>query len=159
MTYQISAAHVSDAVELAADLRPIDALEVKHIWKDDFNAGARNSIELSTLAWTVRDTEGHLLMVFGVAPVQGEEAVGAPWMLATTYFKGYSKELLRESRHYINLMNSAYPILINMALEQNTATITWLKWCGFEFPPVKIPVGEGAVFVPFFRYMKVNKNV
>ena len=159
MSYTIDVARISDANELVDNLRPIDALEVSYVWGRDYYAGAREAIRLSSLAWTVRNTEGNLLMVFGVAPVQGEKTVGAPWMLATTYFEGYNKELLRESRHYVNLMNSAYPLLINMALEQNLATNRWLKWCGFEFPDVKIPMKDGAVFVPFQRYMKVHKNV
>jgi hypothetical protein len=159
MSYTIDVAHISDAKELVDNLRPIDALEVSYVWGKDNYAGARKAIRLSSLAWAVRDTAGNLLMVFGVAPVQGEKTVGAPWMLATTYFEGYTKELLRESRHYVNLMNSAYPLLINMALKQNLATIRWLKWCGFEFPVAQIPMKDGAVFVPFQRYMKVNKNV
>lgn len=159
MTYRIDMARVSDAIELVDNLRPIDELEVSYVWGRDYYAGAQRSIKASALVWSVRDSEGKLLMVFGVAPVQGEKGVGAPWMLATTAFEGYSKDLLRESRHYVNLMNSAYPYLINMALEENLATIRWLKWCGFEFPDSKIPMWDGKVFVPFQRYMKVNKNV
>jgi hypothetical protein len=159
VTYTINVARVSDAIELVDNLRPIDELEVSYVWGKDFYASARYSIKASALAWSVRDSEGKLLMIFGVAPVSGEVSVGAPWMLATVHFEGYSKALLRESRHYVNLMNSAYPFLINMALEKNHKTIRWLKWCGFEFPDKKIPMRDGAVFVPFQRYMKVNKNV
>ncbi|OAM52925.1 hypothetical protein A7981_05690 [Methylovorus sp. MM2] len=132
-------------------MRPIDRLEVSVEWGDRVLEGVRKAILRSTLCWAVENERGELLTVFGVAPLP-QDGVGSPWLLATTHFKGYSKELLRNSRRYINLMNRAYPFLYNRAHPDNKATLRWLQWCGFELEPQMVPVGiSQTLFQPFTR--------
>jgi hypothetical protein len=149
-------AELSDSDRLAACLRPIDKEEVRITWGSDYAEGIRDSISASTLCWTVESVEGDILMIFGVGPSHLQPGYGIPWMLASIHLKGYTKELLKESRWYVNLMNQAYPYLFNLTHPENTASIRWLKWCGFEFKHKAVPVGDGSIsFLPFQRQLYV----
>lgn len=91
-------------------------------------------------------------LMFGVAPSAAPE-VGVPWMLATDLLmnKTVRFAFARNSREWVNEMQSLYPILANITDARNTAHHQWLTWCGFKFIRKFNHGPAGASFYEFVR--------
>jgi hypothetical protein len=74
-----------DYDDLGARLRGIDKLEVAAVNQWSPEVAIRNSIRISS-KWWVGTINGVEEMVVGVAPVQGMDRWGAPWMLSSDKF-------------------------------------------------------------------------
>ena len=62
-----------------------------------------------------------------------ERNVGVPWLLATDEINFHSTFFLRQSRRILALWLDNYEMLTNYIHAENTLSIEWLKWLGFDF--------------------------
>lgn len=108
----------SDRDELAAahGLPPLDVL--------------RLSVSRSSHGWVVL-VDHRPVMIFGAAPTALPGA-GLMWMLATDGLAEISFAFARNSRRYFSELGKSYHLLWNYIDPRNTASMRWLKWCGFQ---------------------------
>lgn len=89
------------------------------------------SIAISSHCFVVLGSEGKPCAIFGAAPSALPE-VGVVWMLGTDGVRREAYSIARQTRHYFNLLNSAYSVLWNYIDARNTVSKRWLRWGGFE---------------------------
>ncbi len=146
----------ADAYELAADLRPADAQEIRamHGAGADLAEAVRHSIVLSSHAWTAH-TGGQIAMVGGVSnlgTLLGDN-VGSPWLLGSSVMFRKPGVLTRTGRRYVVFMHTIYPELRNFIDHRNAVSIAWLRRLGFTVHTEQ-PVLCGPDQVPFYRFTK-----
>jgi hypothetical protein len=143
-----------DVLRVALGLREVDKQEAIATAGEDYTGSLLRTWRSSSLCW-IAEEDGKAIAIFGVVP--GFQArQGFPWLMGTDLLDTRSKELLKHSRWYVELMNSMYPILMNYADCRNTSTQRWLKWCGFTFGGVIPDFGQARIpFIHFYRYRNV----
>lgn len=90
------------------------------------------SLKVSTRAYCIL-VDGRPAAIFGVADdirFPGVSA-GVVWLLGTPRLLTISRQFLRESRDYLNLLSRGYSVLGNVVHRENTVHIRWLEWLGF----------------------------
>lgn len=129
-----------DAEDLAACLRDQDQAELNAGGHHDHARVIQQSIDRSTLCWTVR-VGGEMAAVFGVAPLgTALDPRGVPWMLGTDLVPRHRRILARLAPGYIQQMLKAYPHLLNQVHANNSVATRWLRKMGFVLqPPTPIP--------------------
>ncbi|CAB3624700.1 hypothetical protein [Achromobacter pestifer] len=152
----IRAAAPADAFELAADLRPQDAEEIRamHGTHADLAEAIRHSIALSTHAWTAH-VEGRIAMVGGVSnlgTLLGDN-IGSPWLLGSSQMFRRPGALTRTGRRYVAFMHTIYPELRNFIDHRNAVSIAWLQRLGFTVQTDQ-SVLCGPDRVPFYPFQK-----
>lgn len=92
-------------------------------------------------------------LMFGVAPSDTPE-VGVPWMLATDLLQNKTARyaLARQSRQWVDDMQSQFPILANITDVRNKAHHQWLTWCGFKFIR---KFNHGPSGAPFYEFVRI----
>lgn len=148
----VRASVLSDAMLLSPRLRKADVQELEALGVGTYEA-LRAGLEYPEFCYTV-EAGGQPVAMFGVTPMQADDTVGVPWLLAADEFLTlFSFKFLRQCRTYVRRMNEAFPILCNWTDSRNEASLRWLYWCGFKFlnvvPPPNYPSG---LFVSFVRY-------
>lgn len=94
--------------------------------------------------------EGEPVCVFGVSS-ETKKVVGSPWLLGTRGIEKIPTTFLRSSRHIVQEMQDAFPVLTNIADSRNEVHLNWLRWLGFKFIGT---VDMGGV--PFVQFMRVR---
>ena len=120
-------------------MREIDQLEVREMVGDDLEESYRRSIDIALSGDNImyrglcRDT-GKLMFVMGLCKEEGTTC-GIPWMLTSEDFKA-GIDFIRQSRIFVNsLFSKDITILSNYVRVDNTQSIKWLDWLGFQFTP------------------------
>ena len=132
-----------DAKELGPRLRGIDIDEIESM--SGHRAGTL-ALELAHLSkdpsYTIVLADGLIIGMFGVATVS--HGMGMVWLLAAPELEAGapSREFLRQSRFWVNLMAKRCPVMFNIIDARNEVSINWLKWCGFKFPYPAVPFGH-----------------
>lgn len=135
-------ATMAHCLEVLANLREQDRKELYALGTNPVEA-ITAGLGPHAFAWLL-DREP--AAVFGVAP---DGRHGVPWFLATDAIYRAPRVLARYTRPWVEWMQSLYPLLYNVALTENTASLRWLKRAGFELhTPVEI---NGHEFTPFTR--------
>lgn len=152
----IRAALPADSFELAPDLRPQDAQEIRamHGAGADLAEAVRHSIALSSHAWTAY-VDGRIAMVGGVSnlgTLLGDN-IGSPWLLGSSVTFRRPGVLTRTGRRYVAFMHTIYPELRNLIDCRNTISIAWLQRLGFTVHTDQ-PVQCGPDLVPFYPFHK-----
>lgn len=88
--------------------------------------------------------------VFGAGSANGV-GNGVPWMLGNDRLLLIRRELVVESRAWIDYLNRIYPHLENWVDARNTTSIRWLGAMGFIFPGETIVLPSGVQFRRFTR--------
>lgn len=88
------------------------------------------SVDVSYFAELYR-IDGKPAVVYGVAPTK-LYGLGAVWMLASDDMYQMRRYFLRNCREKVDMMNRMFPILANYVHMENTVSIEWLMWCGFD---------------------------
>jgi hypothetical protein len=105
------------------------------------------TIANSLATWTAT-VDGTPAMIFGVCLKNPMSDVGVPWLLGTCEVDEHQYSF-RQSRLYVRRMLDAFDVMENYALAENTKTLRWLKWLGFDMDEPR-PAGPfGAAFVRF----------
>lgn len=128
----------ADVVEVMASggFTPYEALDIS-IAKSQFAA----------VAWV----DDEPCAVYGLIVQDALSGVGVPWMLATENALKHRREFLKQSPGIITQMLNICPTLYNYVHAENTTSIRWLKWLGFEFEDA-LPLGQnGELFHRFYR--------
>jgi hypothetical protein len=89
------------------------------------------SVEMSSLAWTIRRGET-VLGIFGVGEDLSDPDRGSPWLLATPQLEESGVTFLKQSKACIDVMLDRHSFLENWVDQRNLTSIKWLKWCGFH---------------------------
>lgn len=145
---------------IGMELRPIDLLECELIGSPDGTTsiitGILGSGDVYCKAGFNTDT-GLPEFIFGVAKVDGQVAVGSPWLLATEDFK-ITKDWLKMCKNEIfPEMEATFPVLMNYIHKDNTESIQWLKWLGFSFYDIPVVFTDDQVEpVPMYMFTKLG---
>jgi hypothetical protein len=145
----ITSADSIDIDRLLLEMRAADRAECEAYGFTDWQAMVRASAEESTLLWSAYDGEG-LVSVFGVAPADGMDGYGAPWMLSTDRFDRHHRALVKTVPPYLAQMRSLFPRLLNWVYAENVVAVRWLQRIGFHVDQPQ-PFGlKGALFHRFY---------
>jgi hypothetical protein len=88
------------------------------------------AVDVSQFAELVR-VDGRPAVVYGVAPTH-LYGMGSVWMLASDDINLMRRYFLRHCREKVDMMNRMFPVLANYVHADNTVSINWLAWCGFD---------------------------
>ena len=138
----------------------MDLLECEMIGSPDSSTsiltGILGSSEIYCKAG-INTITGQPEFIFGVAQVDGQPAVGSPWLLASEDFK-ITKEWLRMCKDEVfPEMNATFPILTNFVHKDNKESIRWLSWLGFTFYDVPVVFTDDQIEpVPMYMFTKLG---
>lgn len=152
MNCHVRRARESDIPIIARNMREADKREV---WRSH-RTTPEQSLELgikSEVCLTFCVNEEPVAM-FGVSRYTAISPKGVPWLLGTDGIRRAVKYFLSESQKYVAAMNQKYPILENYVDKDNTLSIRWLKWLGFNLKEEVDFNGH-----PFIRFERRQKNV
>lgn len=143
-------ATVQDAIDLAPRLKPSDIDELL-LSSGSIEATLIDSVRNSTEA-IAATRHGEVLMLAGVAPWPGEEAIGVPWMLCSLEALRHRRRFIEDALPVVEQWHKRYPFLTNFVHVENVTSIAWLKRLGFTMGPIIPEYGVGkAPFQQFYR--------
>ena len=139
---------LADLEELSANMRTIDAEECRLMHNAPPILALKHSFAASYEVLTGR-VNGDLVAVFGIAKLSALNPEGVPWLLGTDLVDKYAFTFARRNKALIDKWSKTHPIMRNYVHVDNSVSIRWLKWLGFE---IKEPINygnTGALFHPF----------
>lgn len=145
---EIKRAFPNHAYSVSSDLRDSDIHEIRAMTPLPIAEALSLAIRESRKAW-IWVVDGRVVCIFGVAPLSMVSGSGSPWMVATSDVYKHRVAFLRESKRWVRVMRSMFPLLWNYTAADNQAGIDWLRWLGFE---VKEPEPMGRFQEPFCRF-------
>ena len=136
-----------DAISLAPRLREIDKRElVISTGSTDIESILTEGIEISSACFVAVDSDDIPHIIFGVSPTS-VSFTGCVWMVGTEAIKENWRQLLRETRQWVERLSTNYKLLINSVYVKNPIHLRWLKWAGFTF--IKVFYVKGEPFAEF----------
>lgn len=132
----VKKAVIGDILVIAENMRESDRNEVWSSHRHKPLKAVVNAFQQSSLAWTIHH-KGFPVAMFGVASGGVLSDTGYPWLLGTDGMYAITREFLRFSRYYVNLMQQSYAVLENWVDVRNTKSMRWLQWCGFKLEEPK----------------------
>lgn len=139
---------------VAADLTEL----MDNIRKQDLDEIRATGVPLASgLSYTVVTADealagrvnGELVSLFGVGQLSVLNDTGVPWLLGTNAVQRYGRVVAVESRRYVRLWQTRYPIMRNYVDARNSVALRWLRWLGFGILPA-VPYGPYKMpFHPF----------
>lgn len=145
--YAVVPATIEHAQELAANMRQADIEEVALLGRTPLQALTEGMD--GAMVGTVN---GRPLAMFGTIPyLTVLSEIGCIWLLGSKDVPKHRMAFLRFSREYVALMREQFDVLCNFADERNALAVRWLKWLGFEFPPLHHPLDRRLVYFEWRR--------
>lgn len=92
--------------------------------------------------------------VFGVIPIAS--GVGTPWVVGTMKVDDTPLPFARASRGLLDMVQRSFPLLDTWVCVRNSKSVTWHKWCGFQFEKETVRLGRDDYFRARRRLEKVN---
>jgi len=136
----------SDIQAILSDLRDADAAEMAALGTTAERALTEG---MAISAWTGTGVvDGTPVCMFGVAPFNVLNGIGAPWMLSANGLTRARKPFLKACPRILEMMLEDYPRLANIVDTRNTQAIRWLRWMGFRIHDDTIPL-NGVIFNSF----------
>jgi hypothetical protein len=128
--------------------RTADMVEVQAMSGRSVEDAVREGVQSSELCWVglVDDTPE---IVFGARRVCLLSNEGTPWLLGTARIKEVRKVFIESTAFYVKEMLKVFEYLENFVDVRNTASIKWLRACGFTIEPPEI---VGVMKMPFNRF-------
>lgn len=141
----------SDIKAVAANMRPMDALECRVVGGCEPLEALREGVAESIWSYAV-EVDDTVICVFGIASdgLMGEN--GCPWLLAVNGFERHARTILTISKSHLIRMREEFETLANWVHAHNRNAIRYLKFLGFEFGEETIINGEP--FLPFSMICK-----
>lgn len=128
---------------LEIGLREADLMELKALGVTPRESLIRG-YEISAPCLTVT-VDGLPAAMFGVSPDPNNPMAGFVWLLGTDDLMKVSRQFLRESVKWLDLLGERFHVLANAVHQDNTIHIRWLRWIGFSF------LGRRGQFIEFAR--------
>lgn len=129
-------------------IRPEDVAEVDALDGSTIKRSLDETPDLldNSMVWEV---DGKPVAIFGVTPMKGPMRVGVIWLLGTTEFHKYTRKFARYCKEVFKELIKGYGYVFNYVHNENTVSIEWLKWLGFQIHDGR-PLGhKGAIFHKF----------
>lgn len=137
-----------DGEYIAANIRASDRKEIYYLAALTPLRAINTTAAVSVISWTAL-VDGIPALSFGVCRKTTMSDIGMPWALGTDEADRHITKYAKQSRVFYDGMTQAFPVLENYALAENTKTLRWLKWMGFDMDD-PAPYGcFGAMFVRF----------
>lgn len=133
---------------LAKRLHPANIAEIWAMAHIDGLSGIKESIGVSSKAWTGLDDEGQPLAIFGVCERDIMGTIGNPWLVCREDIADYAFVFLKTFKRAIRAMQEAYDILVGEIDARNIEVLNMCKWAGFEIEEAR-PYGIDGL--PFHR--------
>ena len=133
---------------LAKRLHPANIAEIWAMAHIDGLSGIKESISVSSKAWTGLDDEGQPLAIFGVCERDIMGTIGNPWLVCREDIADYAFVFLKTFKRAIRAMQEAYDILVGEIDARNIEVLNMCKWAGFEIEEAR-PYGIDKL--PFHR--------
>lgn len=135
---------------IADNMRDADAAEVWASNRFTPRGALRVSVKASDYNTMVLG-DGEPIAVLGLRVHDILTGTGVPWLLGTEVAATkYRRYFLTQSKDIIGDMLTVCPKLFNYVHDENTVSIEWLKWLGFEMDDPQ-PYGcEGELFRKFY---------
>ncbi|MGL5935027.1 MAG: phage protein Gp13 family protein [Cetobacterium sp.] len=140
-----------DVTYIGRHMREADRREVYAASGLSQESALEQSVSMSNIACTV--VGDYPAAIFGVYATSDSEAV--VWLLGTDELtsKSLKRELLKQSRDYLDRLQEFRPLLFNYVDERNTLHIRWLKWAGCTF--IKRHEHWGHEQRPFLEFVRI----
>ena len=143
---------IGDVECLQGNLRKQDQDEVWAARGRDPDTVLYESVQASTLCWSIKEEE-QVLGIFGVAP-SGVAGEGQPWLLGSDGLAALSRHLIKEPPAFIEKMHTQFPVLRNLVDARNAISLRWLPRIGFTVSAA--PVSYGPFSMPFYEFYREN---
>ena len=150
---EVTIAHATpeDAELLAAQLRPVEADEVRASSGKEPLPILLESVGMSDEAWTIR-FNGELALIFGVVLLdESEDAgrIGCAWMLTTSLVERYPILFWKLCLKMLPFLMARWDALINSIDARHTKAVRWAKRLGFDLDEPRPFGAHGLDFHPF----------
>lgn len=145
---KIRAATADDVQALKGRLREADALEVIAEGNGSVEEALAVSFARSRLCFSV-EQDGDVLAMWGIVPDSTLGPSARVWFLGAEGMNKIKKSFLQQSRAFVNVFLSHYPLLWNTVDLRYKAAIRWLAWLGAEFSSQDIRGPHGDQFLLF----------
>ncbi len=137
----------ADAAWLAPQLRAADALEVRRLGCEPAALLEQNIRDAEVAGLFLAD--GVPLCAFGIVrPSLLAPGVGCPWMLGTPLLDRHAREMLRETRRWVQAWRERFDAMYAWVDADYDASLRWMRWLGFEQRHIE-PMGPAGA--PFWR--------
>ena len=150
LNYEVVPAEPAHVLPIAARMREADRREV---WASDRHKpydALVYSLKASERAWTAI-VDGRPVLMFGVSRVGCIlNNTGSPWLLSSTELVKCWVEFLKQSRAWVEKMETGFWFLENYVHAGNLISIKWLNWCGFSVAETPKMINDEA----FYRFWK-----
>lgn len=135
---------------MATKMRPMDRFEFDVMSNGKTLIGALEYLQRRSHTAKAAYVDGELAAVWGIVPITILSDEGHPWMAATDLIniRAVQKEFIRATRRELAHAANGFSKLWNLVYAENTMAIRFIKWIGFEFDEVIIPV-SGHNFLKF----------
>lgn len=150
MAVEIVRFDLSHCDDLATNLREIDRRELYMLSRLEPMPALKLTLAMAVAAWTAIE-DGHVICMFGIGRRSQLSEVGVPWLVGTDRIYPHQRRFARQSRDYYARFERAFPKMENYVLAENTVTVRWLKWLGFDMDE---PEPMGFSRAPFIRFSK-----
>lgn len=151
MTASFAPLTYPDLIELAADMRPIDRIEVDAMSGRKPIADVLQDLLLRSRRARAARYEGRLVMCYGMVAPTPLSIRGSPWALGTVEMERLEvrREFLRHAREQLLWAIGDLSVAWNAVHADNRDAIRWLKTVGFSFDDTLYLVGDA----PFRRFV------
>lgn len=151
-----AAAHKVDIVDylpehgraVAAGMRESDRREIYYMTTLEPLSAVLLTVSHAVAVWTCM-VDGEPAAIFGITRRSRLSTVGVPWLLSTDRLNRVPMAVMRRSKVYFDRMMRAFPVMENHVLAENTSTVGWLKWLGFDMEEPRPYGAFGAAFIRF----------
>lgn len=144
----------SDILPIAVNMRDEDAKEVYDIHFHSPYTALRLGIEARGESWTIV-VDGVPIGIVGVSKRSLLGNIGTPWLLGTDKLTASNRLFLKYSKFILKNMGEGYDRLENYKSVENTSTIKWLRYLGFEFDE-EIKSVRGVTYQRFYKNVENN---
>lgn len=151
----------ADVRELAAHMRDSDVEEVALLSGLTPQDAARTSVDVSTICYAMRITDGPLLCIFGavlLAPIAGQENATI-WELGTNAIDQHPVAFMASCRRGLDLVTNTLPNVakfFNFIPVENVRSARWLESLGATFEPE--PITVNGIPVRMFAITRQQKE-
>lgn len=136
---------------ICTGLRRADELEVLRAGAKTVEDGLLDSFHLSLVRYAVL-IDGKCCGLFGVCPDNLLLAkTGKPWLLASPELEKHWRRFAIVSKAKAQILFEQWDILYNWVDVENTVSIRWLRWIGFEVANTTTPYGPNQEPFHYFE--------
>jgi hypothetical protein len=143
------------ARKIAPHIRASDVREIQAMTPLPIGKALEYAVRDSERAWAWV-MEGHVICLFGVAPLSMIAGSGSPWMVATEEIYKHRFYFARKSRMWFTRMRRRFNLLWNQVPADDETCIRWLRWLGCH---VREAEPAGRFNEPFRRFEIVGGAV